>query len=305
PVASGAVSRTWMWGPAADSGPLLEPYAESPGGQRLVQYFDKARLELTHPNGDPSSPWYVTTGLLAEELITGNLQLGDTTFHHFAPAQVNVAGDLTDPNGPTYASFSGLMGVAPLANGAVITQTVDRAGRVGSDGSLASFNVTATDVGAPTNHTVASVFWAFMTSTGPIEVDGQTTTGALFPNPFYATGYPLTEAYWTTVLVGGVSRQVLVQVFERRVLTYTPSNPSGWQVESGNVGLQYYAWRHQQLGLKATPGETASHTRCSQQRVAAGAGGVQETTQQQSILVNGSSARTVQTSCTQSTLTAP
>ncbi|HET9015412.1 MAG TPA: hypothetical protein VFN57_07435, partial [Thermomicrobiaceae bacterium] len=47
PVASGAVSRTWMWGPAADSGPLLEPYAESPGGQRLVQYFDKARLELT------------------------------------------------------------------------------------------------------------------------------------------------------------------------------------------------------------------------------------------------------------------
>ncbi|HUZ03363.1 MAG TPA: hypothetical protein VMU89_23715, partial [Thermomicrobiaceae bacterium] len=63
----------------------------------------------------------------------------------------------------------------------------------------------------------------------------------------YATGYPLTEAYWTSVLVGGVSRQVLVQVFERRVLTYTPANPSGWQVEAGNVGQHYYTWRYLQL----------------------------------------------------------
>jgi len=43
-----------------------------------------------------------------------------------------------------------------------------------------------------------------------------------------------------------------VQVFERRVLTYTPSNPSGWQVEAGNVGQHYYAWRYVQLGLTAT-----------------------------------------------------
>jgi len=43
-----------------------------------------------------------------------------------------------------------------------------------------------------------------------------------------------------------VSRQVLVQVFERRVLTYTPANPSGWQVEAGNVGQHYYTWRYTQ-----------------------------------------------------------
>jgi len=44
--------------------------------------------------------------------------------------------------------------------------------------------------------------------------------------------------------VGGVERDVLVQVFERRVLSYTPSNPASFQVEMGNVGQHYYAWRY-------------------------------------------------------------
>jgi hypothetical protein len=46
------------------------------------------------------------------------------------------------------------------------------------------------------------------------------------------------------VLVGGVARDVLIQCFERRCLTHTPSNPPGWQVEAGNVGLHYYRWRY-------------------------------------------------------------
>ena len=44
--------------------------------------------------------------------------------------------------------------------------------------------------------------------------------------------------------VGGVERDVLLQCFERRCLTYTPSNPDGWKVEMGNVGRHYYAWRY-------------------------------------------------------------
>ena len=260
PVANGNVSRTWMWGPQADSPALSEPYAEASGGQREVQYFDKARMEITHPDGDPGSIWYVTNGLLAEELITGRMQLGDNTFHQYAPAQVNVAGDLNDPNGPTYASFTGLMGYGAIPNGWVITQTVNRAGQVGADNSLTSYNVSAMDIGAPTHHTVASVFWSFMNSSGLVSQNGQQVTAPLFQNAFYATGYPLTEAYWTHVLVGGVSKLVLVQVFERRVLTYTPSNPAGWQVESGNVGLQYYQWRYVQLGLTPEPFPNASMT---------------------------------------------
>ncbi len=257
PVASGQVNRTWMWGPAADSPALLEPYQESPNGKRTVQYFDKTRMEITHPDGDPSSIWYVTNGLLAKELITGQLQLGDNSFEAHEPAQINVAGDANDPNGPTYATFHGLMGFGATPNGWLLTQTVNRAGQIGSDTNLASFNVSAQDVGAPTQHTVASVFWAFMTSSGTVDDHGTTKTAALFQNPFYATGYPLTEPYWTTVLVGGVSKQVLVQVFERRVLTYTPSNPDGWKVEAGNVGQHYYTWRYSQLN---TPTQTATET---------------------------------------------
>lgn len=253
PVSAGAVSRTWMWGPTANSLPLTEGYAESPSGHRLVQYFDKTRMEITNPNGDQSSIWYVTNGLLAKELMTGNMQLGDNTFHQYAPAQVNVAGDANDANGPTYATFNGLMGYGAIPNGWIITQTVNRAGHVSADASLGSYNVSAQDVGTPTKHNVASVFWDFMNSVGTVYANGQYTQAALFQNPFYATGYPLTEAYWTTVLVGGVSKQVLVQVFERRVLTYTPSNSTDWQVEAGNVGQHYYTWRYVQLGMTPAP----------------------------------------------------
>jgi hypothetical protein len=46
------------------------------------------------------------------------------------------------------------------------------------------------------------------------------------------------------VQVGGSERDVLIQVFQRRVLTYSPDNPEGWQVEMGNVGRHYYFWRY-------------------------------------------------------------
>ncbi len=246
-VASHQVNRTWMWGPQPNGDAIVEPYWDTGTGWRLVQYFDKTRMEITHPKGDSSSIWYVTNGLLANELITGNMQVGDDKFVQYAPAQVNVAGDANDPNGPTYASFNKLMGYGAIPSGWIITQTVNRAGTVANDSSLSSFNVTAKDVGSPTHHNVASVFWDFMTSTGPVDQNGQTVTDKLFQNPFYATGYPLTEPYWTRVLVGGVQKQVLVQVFERRVLTYTPSNPDGWKVEAGNVGQHYEAWRYSQL----------------------------------------------------------
>jgi hypothetical protein len=244
PVAEGRVSRTWMWGPTANSQVMTETYVEGQDGTRKVQYFDKSRMEVTHPGGDPKSAWYVTNGLLATELITGRLQIGDDQFEQRGPAHVNVAGDIADPNGPTYATFSALMGDAPLSTGDTVTWTVDRAGNIGNQPDLSRYGVRATEPISETNHSVASVFWDFMQSGGPVYADGAYRDGRLFENPFYATGLPITEPYWTTVSVGGTPRQVLVQVFERRVLTWTPDNPSGWQVEAGNVGLHYYLWRY-------------------------------------------------------------
>jgi hypothetical protein len=83
-----------------------------------------------------------------------------------------------------------------------------------------------------------------MNSSGTVFEDDALIDDLLFENAFYATGYPITEAYWTTVAVGGVEQDVLFQCFERRCLTYTPGNPEGWQVEAGNVGLHYYLWRY-------------------------------------------------------------
>jgi hypothetical protein len=83
-----------------------------------------------------------------------------------------------------------------------------------------------------------------MRSGGLVEVDGELVEEVLFLNPYYGTGLPVTEAYWARIDVGGVEHLVLIQAFERRVLTYTPDNPAGWRVEAGNVGLHYYSWRY-------------------------------------------------------------
>jgi len=238
------VSRTWMWGPGGFSGPMTEWFADAPGSGRLVQYFDKTRMEITVDGSvDPNSIWYVTNGLLANELTTGRLQLGLNTFEDHSPAQINVAGDFDDAGGPTYASFNVLLEEAPQSEGAELVQRVDRQGQLIDDASLAGRGVTAARFVPETNHTVASPFWSFMNSSGAIWENGL-TEGQLFPNPFYATGFPISGAYWANVKVGGVYKDVLIQVFERRVLTYTPDNAPGWQVEAGNVGQHYYQWRY-------------------------------------------------------------
>ncbi|HEX5164448.1 MAG TPA: hypothetical protein VFV93_03550 [Thermomicrobiales bacterium] len=242
PVADGAVSRTWMWGPAPFSDAKLEDYAESPNGQRTVQYFDKSRMELTHPDGDQASVWYVTNGLLVVELMSGRIQVGDNAFIDRAPAQINVAGDPDDPL--TYAVLAGVRDAAALAPGTAVTQRIDAAGVVTDDPSLADYGVTGATHVDETDHTVASPFWAFMTSSGLVDQDGETTTAPLFDSAYYATGFPITEAYWASVTLGGQPHEVLLQCFERRCLTYTPGNPEGWQVEAGNVGQHYYRWRY-------------------------------------------------------------
>jgi hypothetical protein len=65
---------------------IEEEYAESPGRMREVQYFDKARMEIIQRGSDDDELWYVTTGLLATELVTGRLQVGDNLFEMRTPA---------------------------------------------------------------------------------------------------------------------------------------------------------------------------------------------------------------------------
>ncbi len=254
PVAAGAATRSWLWGPSAFA-VTREPYQETRAGTRAVAYFDKARLELTNPDRPPDDPWAVTSGLLAKELITGLQQVGDARFIRQQPAAVPVAGDPDDQTAPTYATLGRVLDAAPLAEGESIVWTIDRTGRIERQGQLAKYGVVAGPLVAETGHRVASVFWNFLQQRGVVYAGGLFRTDSLFWPPFAVTGFPITEAYWTRAKVAGIERDVLVQCFERRCLTYTPDNPPGWQVELGNVGQHYYRWRYGALPSGPVPND--------------------------------------------------
>jgi hypothetical protein len=244
PVQDGQVDRTWMWGPNL-TGQIQERYAESPGGMRTVVYWDKSRMEITNPAAPDDGVWYVTNGLLVVELVSGRLQLGDNTFEQREPAEIHIAGD-PEGGSPTYAALAGLLDEPAGTDGAAVTMRMDAEGNLSNDPSLANMGVTyGHHVQVPNiDHQVASVFWQFMNSTGVVYDNGNFTVGDLFQDPFYATGYPIAEPYWSTVNVGGTELTVLWQCFERRCLTYNPANPEGWKVEAGNVGQHYHEWRY-------------------------------------------------------------
>lgn len=237
-----------FWGPLAVAHPGQdEPYGgdvcrpprqcpavfpDNPGvGHRLVQYFGKGRMELSQG----AQGAIVTSGLLVHELITGQLQRGDAQFQALAPAAIPVAGDSTN----TFPLYRDL-GSGPAAS-------------------------TMASVGTP----VTLLLTAQGSSTTPQPPDDQTVmslidtqTGHGLPNAFadfrsrvgvQNVGLALTDPFWADVQVAGTSRRILIQAFERRVLTYNPANPAPFQVEFGNVGQQYYRWRYGTTAPAAPP----------------------------------------------------
>jgi hypothetical protein len=202
-------------------------------------------MEINNPNGNRQDPFFVTNGLLVKELISGQLQTGDNRFESRSPADIGVAGDIDDKSGPTYQTLHDLTGPTGQTSGQ-ITATLNRGGKVGNGpADFAKYNARSVYFVPETGHNIAPPFWDFLNQTGPVyNADGNLVLAKLFDPLFYATGFPTTEAYWARVKVGGTVRDVLVQAFERRVLTYTPANPAGFQVEMGNVGRHYHLWRY-------------------------------------------------------------
>jgi hypothetical protein len=252
PVAEFVVARTWIWGPSPYTPGRMEMYLDSPGEERLVQYFDKSRMELNDPALPDDDIWVVTQGLLALDMMTGQVQVGDDAFaaHSEGASSENVAGDPGDNNGPTYATMGTLIEADARAEGTVINERLALDGTITTDASLDAMGVTAAHRVTQdwVDHTVASVFWDFMNSETTVWDGSDYVEAELFENPFYATGLPTTEAYWANVLVDREPREVLLQCFERRCLTYTPGNDEGWEVESGNVGQHYYRWLETHVG---------------------------------------------------------
>jgi len=243
------LGRGQTWGPIiqGSEGIKTEPYN---GTTRTVQYFDKARMEVNNPSGDPTNRYYVTTGLLVKELVTGQRQDGDNTFTSLPPSLTQIAGDPNDYGyvnrvAPTYASFNTQVqdknGFDPLIGRAVGSYT-----NLGDYPDLGTERRLNADWDPVTRHNVPDVFIDYGKQTGLIWNGSQYVPGPVFydDNSLYVRGRPITEAYWIKAVVGGTEKPVMVQLFERRVLTYTPSNPEGFKVEMGNVGQHYYKWRY-------------------------------------------------------------
>ncbi len=212
-----------FWGPLANAKDgQQEDYKDVPGGKRLVQYFDKGRMELT--NGK------VTNGLLASEIIKGQIQTGDATFQGQAPPAIAIAGDPTNTV-PTYATLAtkavSLLAATPSKVGSNVTATISSTGDVTAGNAPAAPETTISIFDDTTKHNVPKVLADYRSKAGLLTI-----------------GLAISEPFRANVKVGGVPKDVMIQVFERRVLTYTANNDPAFQVEMGNIGQHYYQWRY-------------------------------------------------------------
>lgn len=225
-------------------------------------------MEIGNPNDDPADPWYVSSGLLAKELIAGRVQVGDAEFERKPPPDLPIAGDLLDnPEAPTYASLRSVASVnldtrlvpvvsdpiGPIAArngeppryGDLVAARLLSSGQVEEAPELAARYAGTRIVywDGTLAHNIPQVFWEFLNQTGRVQINGAERADILI-DWVYMMGYPLTEPYWMSTRIGGVETDVMVQVFERRLLTYNPNNPPSYQVEMGNIGQHYYNWRY-------------------------------------------------------------
>ncbi|PZR99233.1 MAG: hypothetical protein DLM70_15760 [Chloroflexi bacterium] len=180
----------------------------------------------------------ITNGLLANELIAGQLQIGNDAFQSQAPPVISIAGDPDNP-GPTYATLAtkaeNLLAPTSSHIGMTVSATVSAAGDVSETAPTSSADVrkvanadTIISVyDSVTQHNVPAAFAAYRAKIG---------MGVI--------GYAKSEPFVATFKIAGVQRQVVVQVFERRILTYNAANSDAFKVEMGNIGQHYYSWRY-------------------------------------------------------------
>ncbi len=263
-VEDGSTLRSWVWGPAFSEG-KQEAYTETPGGQRLVQYFDKARMEINNPNAARSDKYFVTNGLLVTDMISGQLQVGEKDFkpNPAGASEIQVAGDPGNGVALTYASFKSVASInggnrTPDQTGQAATKTLAKDGSADQNPGAADYKVKNAYYEETLGHNIPDVFWTYLNQPGQIYSDNSMHNGLILEWQV-AVGLPLTEAYWSRAIVSGQEKDVLVQMFQRRMLTYTPSNAPQWRVEMGNVGQHYYKWRYDKQS-SATPSPTTATT---------------------------------------------
>lgn len=173
----------------------------------FAQYFEKGRLE-DHTGESPDPNWQFLYGLLVDEM-------------QLARVPLPVGGEQS------------------TVNYTVINQLAQEAVRVPAPAGFTGGNVTNSDgsVFVPYSqslrpgpgHNISPIFWPYINRTD------------IFPGGWlHDIGLPMTEAVPAVVTKGNLAnRQIMVQVFQRTILTYDPLNPPEFQVERANVGTDY------------------------------------------------------------------
>lgn len=173
----------------------------------FAQYFEKGRLEdQTGITPDPN--WQFQYGLLVDELQTLRLPLP-------------IGGDVSTIN---YATINDMANEARR----VPPPTGFKGGtQANPDGSV--FVPYSQALQPAPGHHVHQAFWPFI------------NRADLFPGGWlHDIGLPMTEAVPAVVTKGPFQgRSILVQVFQRTILTYDPLNGAEFQVERANVGSDY------------------------------------------------------------------
>lgn len=176
-------------------------------GKYFSQYFEKGRIE-DHTGESPDPNWQFMYGLLVDELQQGGSSLpvgGDTSTVTYATVRGQAAANLrVSPP----AGFTGGTAYQP-------------------DGSV--FIPFTADLSPANGHNVFGPFWDYI------------NRADLFPGGWlHDIGLPITEPTGAVVDKGEVKgRQIIIQAFQRTILTYDPLNPAEWQVERANVGTDF------------------------------------------------------------------
>jgi hypothetical protein len=207
---------------ASHDGPRVLGQAISPltsSGGVAAQYFEKARLEdrrATNRSGDPAYDFEY--GLLVDEM---------KAVRSLRP----VGGDRSDVTYDTIQTLSDpSRRVAPPP---------DFTGNVQERADGSAFVPFSTDLSAAPGHIVPTYFWEFM------------NRDDLFPAGWlHDVGLPITPTIEARVdkgvIVGSeitrvTNRPIVVQAFQRTILTYDPANPAGFLVERANTGTDFMA----------------------------------------------------------------
>jgi len=166
----------------------------------MAQYFEKGRIE-DHRRDVVTPRWQFMYGRLTAELMERDPQgsVSGTTLTY---------GDLrtaSDPLNRHLAPPGFRGGTAPLWDGIFVPYDPYLRPAPGS--------------------IVQPYFWRYI------------TRADLFPGGWlHDIGLPMTDVFSVSTYKNGEWRDIFVQPFERTVLTYDPKNPSGWQIERGNIG---------------------------------------------------------------------